>query len=108
VDEWMKAYAKLLQVPKCSDSEVIMIALVGQLYGKSELQWHKHVQGNYLSLFPRLPERSRYHRRVKNLYRVIEALMKDLGDYLIHEAEALIVDSQRVPVCALPRETYVG
>lgn len=108
VDEWMKAYAPVVQrpgvVPKCSDSEVITIALVGQLYGKSELQWHKHVKGNYLSLFPRLPERSRFHRRVKNLYRVIEALMKDLGDFLIPEREALIVDSQPVPVCALPRQ----
>jgi hypothetical protein len=50
-----------------SDIEVICFNIVGQLFCDSEKAWHGFVTKSYLHLFLHLVERSRYHRRCKDL-----------------------------------------
>src|SRR5712692_4316888 len=54
--------------PHLSDSEVITISLVGEMVLDSETAWVHFVQKNYRPLFPQLNERSRFHRRNKDLW----------------------------------------
>lgn len=61
-------------VPTFSDSEVICLNLVGQMVCDSEKAWHRMVKKNYLRLFPKLLERSRYHRRCKDLQQITEII----------------------------------
>jgi len=53
--------------PEFTDIEVITLNVVGQMFTDSQKAWHRFVKKNYLSLFPKLISRSRYHRRSKNL-----------------------------------------
>ena len=50
--------------PTLSDSEVITIALLGELLGMdSEKAWYGFVRKNCRALFPQFLERSRFNRR---------------------------------------------
>lgn len=84
---------------KCSDSELITLALVGECRG-----WDKETDliqewQAYRHLFPHLPERSRFNRRRRQLYLGINLIrqailkMMDLGQ----DRQALL-DSLPVPV----------
>src|SRR5262249_57717108 len=64
--------------PVCSDSELITMALVGECRGwDEETTLLRHWQA-YPHLFPRLPERSRFNRRRRQLAPVINALRQGL------------------------------
>jgi IS5 family transposase len=86
--------------PHLSDSEVISISLVGEMLMCSETSWVRFVSKNYRYLFPQLNERSRFHRRSKDLW-IIKSLLRQrivtqLGGF--HEPLVLI-DSVPVPIC---------
>jgi len=87
-------------VPTFSDSEVICLNLVGQMVCDSEKAWHRMVKKNYLGLFPKLLERSRYHRRCKDLQQITE-IIRQLFLALMdsHMQQWFIMDSMPVPVC---------
>lgn len=86
-------------VPTFSDSEVICLNLVGQMVCDSEKAWHRMVKKNYLRLFPKLLERSRYHRRCKDLQQITE-IIRQLFLALMdsHMQQWFIMDSMPVPV----------
>ncbi|CAN5510800.1 IS982 family transposase [soil metagenome] len=80
--------------PRCSDSELITMVLVGECRG-----WDQETEliaafGDYPDLFPVLPERSRFNRRRRNLMGTINRLRQDLLQHL-----DLAVDRQ----CAIDR-----
>lgn len=85
--------------PECSDSELITMALVAECRGWHEetvsiSNWHEHED-----LFPRIPERSRFNRRRRNLMfatnliRKIVLRMMDLA-----QDGQCVIDSLPVPV----------
>ena len=54
-----------------SDSEIITIALCGELVGvDSESAWYAFVKKNYRHLFPKMCERSQFNRTRRNLLQV--------------------------------------
>jgi hypothetical protein len=91
-------------VPVFADSEVICLNLVGQMVCDSEKAWHKMVKKNYLSLFPKLLERSRYHRRCKDLQQMTESV-RQMFLFLMdsHLQKWFIMDSMPIPVCVRVR-----
>jgi hypothetical protein len=90
--------------PSFSDSEVICLNLVGQMLCDSEKAWHKLVKKNYLSLFPKLLERSRYHRRCKDLQQITELIRVHFLYFMEnHLQEWFIMDSMPIPVCIYVR-----
>jgi Transposase DDE domain len=87
-----------------SDSEVICLNLVGQMVCDSEKAWHKMVKKNYISLFPKLLERSRYHRRCKDLQQLTEIIRQRFLYFMDnHLQKWFIMDSMPVPVCVYAR-----
>jgi hypothetical protein len=103
VDDIWKQICPLFSHPGpqsvCSDSELITLALVGECRG-----WDKETDliqewQAYRHLFPHLPERSRFNRRRRQLYRAINLVrqailrMMDLG-----QDRQCLLDSLPVPV----------
>lgn len=90
--------------PLFSDSEVICLNLVGQMAFDSEKAWHGFVKKNYIHLFPKLLERSRYHRRCKDLQQITELMRVKLLYFMnTHLQDWFVMDSMPVPVCVYTR-----
>ncbi len=91
--------------PKFTDSEVITIALVGELKGEnSERAWWRFVSKNYRDLFPHLCSRTRYGRRLRTLKLVIERIRHHLLFQLdVNCDRTRLVDSFPLRLLRLPR-----
>ncbi len=87
--------------PEFSDSEVIALALMAELAtNNSENAWIPYVTKNYKYLFPKIIERSRYNRRVKDLTQIIDEIRCNFRDELAGEMPLIqIIDSVPLPVC---------
>lgn len=90
--------------PQLSDSEVITISLVGEMFLDSETAWCDFVYRNYRYLFPNLNERSRFHWRNKDLW-VVKNLLRHriLGNLNTPFERYHLVDSMPVPICKYVR-----
>lgn len=87
-------------LPQLSDSEVISICLVGEMLMFSETAWVRYVHKNYRYLFPHLNERSRFHRRSKDLWILKSLFRQRLVAQLNGFNEPLVlIDSVPVPIC---------
>jgi hypothetical protein len=83
----------------CTDSELITLALVGECRGWDketdliqEWQAHRH-------LFPHLPERSRFNRRRRHLYRAVNVIRQALVRLMdLGQDRQCLLDSLPVPV----------
>lgn len=86
---------------RCSESELITIAIVSELRG-----WDKETQlatnwAPYRHLFPHLPERSRFNRRRRNLFQAINHIRQRVLAALDIAQDGLgVVDSLPIPVLA--------
>ena len=91
-----------------SDSEVITIALVGEiLMIDSERAWISFVQKNLRALFPRMCERSRFNRLRRNLCSVIQVICAKLGTMFdFAQDDVRIVDSFPLKVCVFGRAYF--
>lgn len=90
--------------PKLSDSEVITISFIGEMFFDSETAWLSFVSRNYRYLFPQLNERSRFHRRNKDLWMVKNLIRCRLLEELDVAFEQFhLMDSMPVPVCKYVR-----
>ena len=84
---------------RCSDSELITIAIVSELRG-----WDLETQlatnwAPYRHLFPHLPERSRFNRRRRNLWLAINAVRRRvLATLDIAQDGQGIIDSLPLPI----------
>ncbi len=90
--------------PQLSDSEVIAISLVGEMVLDSETAWVHFVQKNYRPLFPQLNERSRFHRRNKDLWVVKNLIRQKLLEKLPEAFNPYrLVDSLPIIICHYAR-----
>jgi hypothetical protein len=85
VDDWYQAEGRALLrgkpgvPPEFSDSEVMTLALAQHWCGfAEERDWLRFVEQNYRPLFPKLVDQSQFNRRVRNLWRLLEALRQAL------------------------------
>ena len=88
-------------MPKCSDSELISIALISECKG-----WDKETElldhwMPYLHLFPNFPERSRFNRRRRNLMLAINLIRQIALQQLDLSGDGhCAIDSLPIPVVA--------
>jgi hypothetical protein len=86
-------------MPEVRDSELITMALVGECRGwhqETELisNWYEH-----RGLFPRIPERSRFNRRRRNLMFAINLIRKTVLQIMdLAQDNQCVIDSLPVPV----------
>lgn len=100
-----------LGTPEFSDSEIITIALFGEMvFGGDEAKCLHFMRQYHLDLFPNLPEASRFNRRRHQLTEVMEAVREQLRDRwrLAHpldeeEAQRRLVDSAPISICTYTR-----
>lgn len=87
-----------------TDSEVITLSIMQEaLSNDSELSFHRIVRKDHGHLFPKLLERSRYHRRRKALLGVELHLLRHLMTMLGRLAAWLVLDSAPVETVAFVR-----
>ncbi len=103
IDELCQPLAPLFSrpgpAPECSDSELIMMAIVGACRGwdvETELvsSWHER-----RDLFPTVPERSRFNRRRRNLMHAINCIRQIVVQLLdVASKRYCTIDRMPVPV----------
>lgn len=87
-----------------TDSEVITLSVMQEaLSNDSELSFHRIVSKDHGHLFPKLLERSRYHRRRKALLGVQLHLLRHLMMMLKTLAAWLVIDSAPIETVAFVR-----
>lgn len=85
--------------PKCSDSELIAMTLIGECRG-----WHMETEmlcnwQEYKHLFPNIPSQSRYNRRRRNLMHMINLMRQVILRSLdLSRDRQCIIDSLPIPV----------
>ena len=101
-------YRRNYDCSKLSDSEIITLAIVGEIHGTaSEKAWFNYVRKNFKDLFPNLGHRTRFNRTRRNLTSVIDAIRKEIGRYLGYtQSDVFIVDSMPIPVCGFGRAHF--
>jgi hypothetical protein len=85
-----------------ADSEVLTIVLVGELCQvKRERAWLRQVRANHRTLFPRLPEDSRFSRRAEAVRELIRHLRQAILSWVGEDVTPVrILDSFPMPLCA--------
>lgn len=88
-----------------SDSEVITIALCGEIMGiDSEKAWYSFVKKNYRHLFPKMCDRSQFNHTRRNLMQVMNLIFTQVATNF--KNEVLIVDSFPLEVCKFGRAKF--
>ena len=93
---------------KLSDSEIITIALCGELVGiDSENAWFSFVKKNYRHLFPQLCSRSRFNRTRRALMQITELLRQKMRSvFPVPVSSYCILDSFPLAVCNFGHARY--
>lgn len=111
VDDWMhqcfggsnaKRKRRGPRQDEFADSEVLTILLVGELCQvKRERAWLRQVRANHRSLFPRLPEDSRFCRRAQAVRELLGAFRAKVLGWVGEDVTPVrILDSFPMPLCA--------
>ena len=88
-----------------SDSEIITIAICGELVGvDSENAWYSLVKKNFRHLFPRMCDRSQFNRTRRNLLQVTNLIFTELARHFADDV--FIVDSFPLEVCKFGRAHF--
>jgi len=92
--------------PKCPDSAIVTVSLYQELIGEPrEDHFYRLHENEIRSFFPNLPERSRYHRRKKDLWSIILALRVVLLVVLrAFAVEVGAIDSAPLPTVGRKRD----
>ena len=89
--------------PDCPDSDILAIGWLLEYIGAdSENAGYPRLKAELKTVFPSLPERSRFNRRRRNLSGASEVLRKTLTRFL-PETQVFIVDSFPMPICDFKR-----
>jgi IS5 family transposase len=103
VDDVMQQIAPLLKhrgpEPKCSDSELITMALVGECRGWDLETDMLSCWGEHTDLFPHIPTQSRFNRRRRNLMLAFNLIRQAILPKLdVSQDRQCAIDSLPVPV----------
>ena len=90
-------------LPECPDSDILTISWLLEYIGAdSENSGYARIQAELKTVFPSLPERSRFNRRRRNLSGASEVLRRALTDFFPKQ-DVFIVDSFPIPICDFKR-----
>ena len=90
--------------PDCPEvSDILTVAWLLEYIGEdSENSGYRRIKEELQTVFPSLPERSRFNRRRRNLSTASEVLRRALTEYL-PKTDVFIVDSFPIPICDFKR-----
>ena len=89
--------------PDCPDADILTVAWLLEYIGEdSENSGYRRIKAGLKTVFPSLPERSRFNRRRRNLSTASEVIRRALTNYL-PKTDVFIVDSFPIPVCDFKR-----
>ena len=89
--------------PDCPDADILTVAWLLEYIGEdSENKGYQRIKAELKTIFPNLPERSRFNRRRRNLSTASEVIRRALTHYL-PKTDVFIVDSFPIPVCDFKR-----
>lgn len=93
---------------KLSDSEIMTIAMTGEMLGiDSETSWYSFVRKNYSGIFPQMCDRTRYNRTRRNLAGVMEMMRQRLNDAMeMYFSSDRLIDSFPLEVCKFGRAHF--
>ncbi|MEN6371021.1 MAG: IS982 family transposase [Armatimonadota bacterium] len=88
-----------------SDSETLTVLLVGELcHVRREHAWLRQVRSSHLSMFPHLPEDSRFSRRAQQVRHLLQEIRQAILYWADADLEPIrILDSFPMPLCACYR-----
>lgn len=89
--------------PDCPDSDILAIGWLLEYIGAdSEHSGYKRLKSELKTVFPCLPERSRFNRRRRHLSTASEVIRQALKDFF-PKSDVFIVDSFPMPICDFRR-----
>ncbi len=89
--------------PDCPDSDILAIGwLLESIGADSESSGYRRLKSQLRTVFPSLPERSRFNRRRRNLSGASEVIRRTLTQVL-PKSDVFIVDSFPMPICDVKR-----
>src|SRR5947209_1313889 len=114
VDDWTKVRYGSANAPRkrrgprsdeFSDAEALTVLLVGELcHCPRERAWLRQVRASYRSLFPHLPEPSRFGRRAERARELLRHLRAAILAWADADLEPVrLLDSFPLPLCACYR-----
>jgi len=91
--------------PQFTDLEVVSLALTAEYMSLDSENWlFRKLRADYSSDFPHLIDRSRYNRRKRQLFAVIEKIRQQLALRFLEFEDYFLVDSMPLEVCKISRE----
>ena len=89
-------------------NDIIPINIVGELLTiDSEKAFFSLLSSEYLKLFPKLGDRTRFNRTKRNLYSVINEIRKYISLYIQSYSNNIrVIDSMPIPVCEFGRAHF--
>jgi hypothetical protein len=92
--------------PRLSDTELVKLAMMQAMLGfTSEARWLRHARAHLRHLFPYLPQRSGYNKRLRETAELIRCVPRALAvDTALRSDDVWVADSPPVE-CGRSRET---
>ena len=93
------------RVPLFADLEVLSLVLTAEYMSLDSEDWlFKKMGPDYKAEFPRLMDRTRYHRRKRQLFPLLEKIRQSLANRFLEFEGYFIGDSMPLEVCKIARE----
>ena len=94
--------------PQFSDLEVISLTLTAEYMSLDSENWlFNKLKADYADEFPGLIDRTRFNRRKRQLFPVLEKIRSQLAHHFLEFEQYFIVDSMPLEVCRITREKRV-
>jgi len=91
--------------PQFSDLEVISLSLTAEYMSLDSENWlFSKINSDYKDDFPNIIDRSRFNRRKRHLFFVLERVRQKLATQFLEFEEYFIIDSMPLEVCRIARE----
>ena len=91
--------------PQFSDLEVISLSLTAEYMSLDSENWlFNKINSDYERDFPHIIERSRFNRRKRQLFFVLEKVRQSLATHFLEFEEYFIIDSMPLEICKVARE----
>lgn len=91
--------------PEFSDLEVIALTLASEYMSVDSENWlFNKIEADYCDDFVHIIERSRFNRRKRGLFDVIEIIRRRLAEKFLEFEDYYIIDSMPLEVCRIARE----
>lgn len=91
--------------PQFSDLEVVTLTITSEYMSLDSENWlFNKIKSDYADTFPHLIDRSRFNRRKRGLFNILELVRKKLAERFLEFEDYYIIDSMPLEICKNARE----